>query len=118
MLDQWLYIGIFLGISLFLPAVAIFLASLLSPKKPNPIKNSVYECGVETRGETWIQFHVQYYIYALMFLVFDVETVFLYPFAVAYGQLTLFAVVEAVIFVMILLGGFFYTWKKGLLTWQ
>jgi NADH:ubiquinone oxidoreductase subunit 3 (subunit A) len=118
MLDQWLYIGIFLGISLFLPAVAIFLASLLSPKKPNPIKNSVYECGVETYGETWVQFHVQYYIYALMFMVFDVETVFLYPFAVAYGQLTLFAVVEAVIFVTILLGGFFYTWKKGLLTWQ
>jgi NADH:ubiquinone oxidoreductase subunit 3 (subunit A) len=118
MVDQWLYIGIFLGISLFLPAIAIFIASILSPKKPNLIKNSVYECGVETHGETWVQFHVQYYIYALMFMIFDVETVFLYPFAVAYGQLTLFAVVEVTIFVTILLGGFFYIWKKNLLAWQ
>lgn len=118
MLDQWLYIGIFVGISLFLPAAAIYVASLLSPNKPNEIKNSVYECGIETRGDTWVQFRIQYYIYALVFMVFDVETVFLYPFAVAYDQVAFFAVVEAVIFVSILLAGFFYVWKKGALTWQ
>jgi len=118
MFDQWLYIGIFFGISLFLPGVAIFLASLLSPKKPNKIKNSVYECGVETQGPAWVQFRVQYYVYALIFMVFDVETVFLYPFAVAYNQIQLFAVIEAIVFVSILLGGFFYVWKKGALTWQ
>lgn len=118
MLDHWLYIGIFVGISLFLPSVAIILASVLSPKKPNPIKNSIYECGMETRGSSWIQFRIQYYIYALIFMVFDVETVFLYPFAVAYNQVTIFAVIEAIIFVSILLGGFFYIWKKGDLTWQ
>ncbi len=76
---QWRYIGIFLIIALAIPAVAILLAGLLSPRKPNPIKNSIYECGIETVGETWVQFKVQYYIYGLVFLVFDVEAVLLYP---------------------------------------
>jgi NADH:ubiquinone oxidoreductase subunit 3 (subunit A) len=118
MLSQWLYIGIFLGVSLFLPAVAILLARILSPKKPNKIKNSVYECGIETYQDTWIQFRIQYYLYALVFLIFDVETVFLFPFAVAYNQLGLFAVIEAVIFILILLGGYLYIWKKGALIWR
>ncbi|PKO12319.1 MAG: NADH-quinone oxidoreductase subunit A [Chloroflexi bacterium HGW-Chloroflexi-10] len=118
MLSQWLYIGIFLGVSLFLPAVAILLARILSPKKPNKIKNSVYECGIETYQDTWIQFRIQYYLYALVFLIFDVETVFLFPFAVAYNQLGLFAVIEAVVFILILLGGYLYIWKKGALIWR
>jgi NADH:ubiquinone oxidoreductase subunit 3 (subunit A) len=118
MLSQWLYIGIFLGVSLFLPTVAIILARILSPKKPNKIKNSVYECGIETYQTTWIQFRIQYYLYALVFLVFDVETVFLFPFAVAYNQLGLFAVIEAIIFILILMGGYLYIWKKGALVWR
>ncbi len=117
MQDDWLYIGLFMLISAFLPAAAITIASILAPKKPNPIKNSTYECGIETVGQSWIQFKAQYYIFALIFLVFDIETVFLYPWAVAYNQLPLFAVVEAILFVMILLGGLFYAWKKGALEW-
>ena len=117
MLDQWLYIGIFVVISLALPAVAILLARILSPKKPNKIKNSAYECGMETYDRTWVQFRIQYYLYTLVFLIFDVETVFLFPIAVAYNQATLFMVIEAIIFISILFGGFLYVWRKGALSW-
>jgi NADH:ubiquinone oxidoreductase subunit 3 (subunit A) len=117
MLSDWAYIGIFIFVSLLLPAGAISIASLISPKKPDPIKNSAYECGVETVGKTWIQFKVQYYLYTLVFLVFDVESIFLYPWAVAYHQLSLFAILEAVLFILILLGGLLYAWKKGALEW-
>lgn len=117
MLNDWLYIGIFMVVALFLPSAAIIIAGILGPKKPNEIKSSTYECGVETVGETWVQFKVSYYVYGLIFLIFDVETIFLYPWAVAYNQLTLFAVVEAVVFIMILFGGLAYAWRKGALEW-
>jgi len=117
MQNDWIYIGLFLLISLFLPAAAITIAGVLSPKKPNKLKNSTYECGIETVGESWVQLKAQYYIYALVFLVFDVETVFLYPWAVAYQQLPLFGVIEALIFLLILTGGLIFVWKKGALEW-
>ena len=117
-LNSWLYIGIFVLISFFLPAAAITLAGILSPRKPDSQKVSTYECGIETVGPTWIQFKVAYYLYGLIFLVFDVEVIFLYPWAVAYQQLSLFAVVEGVLFIFILLGGLLYAWKKGALEWQ
>jgi NADH:ubiquinone oxidoreductase subunit 3 (subunit A) len=118
MLIDWAYIGIFIFVSLLLPAGAITIASFISPKKPDPIKNSAYECGVETVGQTWVQFKVQYYLYTLVFLVFDVETIFLYPWAVAYNQLSLYAILEAVLFILILLGGLLYAWRKGALEWS
>ena len=117
MLTDWLYIGLFFIVAPALPAVAIFMAGLLGPKKPNSIKNQTYECGMETVGETWVQFKAQYYVFALVFLVFDVETVFLYPWAVAFDQVPLFGVVEALIFIGILAGGLFYAWRKGALEW-
>ncbi len=117
MLNDWLYIGIFIIIALFLPSAAILIAAILSPRKPNKIKNSTYECGVETVGDTWIQFKVQYYIFGLIFLIFDVESIFLYPWAVAYNQLTLFGVLEALVFIFILAGGLIYAWYKGALEW-
>lgn len=117
MLNDWLYIGLFLLVSLALPAAAITLAGILGPHKPNSIKNTTYECGIETVGETWIQFKVQYYIFGLVFLIFDVETVFLYPFAVAYEKLPLYSVLEALIFILILVGGLLYAWRKGALEW-
>jgi NADH:ubiquinone oxidoreductase subunit 3 (subunit A) len=117
MVNDWIYIGLFVLISLFLPAAAIIIAGWLAPKKPNKIKNSTYECGIETVGDTWVQFKVQYYIYALVFLAFDVETIFLYPWAVAYQRLTLFAVIEAVVFLLLLTAGLAYAWKKGALQW-
>ncbi len=118
MLDHWLYIGLFFLIALFLPAAAIFVAGLLGPKKSNSVKRSVYECGIETEGETRIQFRAQYYIFALVFLVFDVEAVFLFPWAMAYNQLNLYAVFEGVLFALVLLGGLIYAWKKGALEWK
>ena len=95
----------------------MFMAFLIRPKKSSPIKRSTYECGLETIGETWVRFRVQYYIYALVFVVFDIETVFLYPWAVAYNQLGLFALVEMFIFLGILVGGLLYAWRKGVLEW-
>lgn len=118
MLDHWLFIGLFSVVALFLPGAAIFIASVLAPKKPTPLKNSTYECGIETVGENRLQFHPQYYIFALVFLIFDVEAVFLFPWAVAYNQLTFFMVVEGLIFILILLGGLVYAWKKGALEWK
>ncbi len=118
MLDHWLFIGLLVAVALLLPGAAIFLSSLLAPKKPSSLKNSIYECGIETVGESRVQFRAQFYIFALVFLVFDVEAVFLFPWAVAYDQLTFFMVVEGVIFALILAGGLVYAWKKGALTWN
>ncbi len=118
MLDQYAFIGILTVIALLFPAAGLGFAWLIRPKKPGPIKQSIYECGLETFGETWVQFRVQYYIYALVFVVFDIETVFLYPWAVAYNKLGLFALVEMVVFLVILAGGLAYAWRKGVLEWM
>ena len=118
MQNDLLYIGVFMLIALFIPGIAIVIAGVLGPKRPAPMKNSAYECGIETVGETWVQFKAQYYVYALIFLVFDVETIFLYPWAVAYNAIGIWAVLEAVLFIAILAGGLGYAWRKGALEWQ
>ena len=118
MLAEWQYIGIFVALSPIFPLAPVVLNRLLGPHRPNPIKQQTYECGIETVGDTWIQFKVQYYIYALVFVVFDIEAVFLFPWAVAYRQLPLFALVEAVIFIAILFVGLIYAWRTGALKWQ
>lgn len=117
MLSDWQFIGIFLLLSPIFPAAPVILNRVLGPKKPNPLKQSTYECGIETVGESWLQFKVQYYIFALVFVVFDIEAVFLFPIAAAYNQLTLFAVFEVVIFVVILGAGLAYAWRRGALEW-
>ncbi len=117
MQSDWLYIGLFLVIGAFVPTAAIVTAWVLSPKKPNPIKESTYECGIETVGENWVQFRAQYYIFALVFLVFDVETVFLFPWAINLDKLPLFAVLEGIVFILILVVGLVYAWRKGMLEW-
>ena len=116
-LNQWAFIGIFLAVALIFPAVPIVMGWLLGPRKPNAIKSDTYECGIETVGDTWVQFKVQYYIFALVFLVFDVEMVFLFPWAVAYGNLGLFAFVEVLIFIALLAVALIYVWRKGALEW-
>jgi NADH:ubiquinone oxidoreductase subunit 3 (subunit A) len=117
MQNEWLYVALFIVVGLIIPVGAIGVAWILGPKKPNPIKQTSYECGIETVGENWVQFKAQYYIFALVFLVFDVETVFLFPWAVKLGQLGLYAVVEGILFILILVGGLVYTWRKGMLEW-
>jgi NADH-quinone oxidoreductase subunit A len=115
--NPWLYIGLFLIIGIVVPIAPLIIAALIAPKKPNPIKQSTYECGMETVGESWVQFKAQYYVFALVFLVFDVETVFLFPWAVTLKALPLFAVFEGIVFILILFAGLTYAWRKGLLEW-
>ncbi len=117
MLSEYTFIGIFVIVAIAFPVIALMLSYLLRPKKPNDVKTSIYECGRKTIGETWVQFKVQYYIYALVFVIFDIETVFLYPWAVAYNKLGLFALIEMFIFMAILLFGLIYAWRKDALAW-
>jgi NADH:ubiquinone oxidoreductase subunit 3 (subunit A) len=102
-----------------IPLIASFAFGIfrLRPKRPDPIKTDTYECGVESEGGAWGQFHVRYYVFALLFVLFDVEAVFLFPWAVAFRQLGLFAFVEAVIFIAVLLVGFIYAWRNHALEW-
>lgn len=118
MLQSYAFIGILAVVAFGFAVAGLVAAWLVSPKKPNPIKNDVYECGIQTFGDTWVQFKAQYYLFALIFVVFDVEAVFLFPWAVAYRQLGLYAVVEAILFILILVGGLLYAWRKGALDWQ
>lgn len=117
MLTDWQYIGIFFALSPIFPAAPVILNHLLGPSKPNPIKQQTYECGIETVGDTWVQFKVQYYIYALVFVIFDIEAVFLFPIAAAYGQLGAFAVGATVLFIFLLADGLVYAWGRGVLEW-
>ena len=117
MQSEWIFIGLFLLIGIIFPAMPVVLAYILGPKKPNPKKYETYECGIETVGETWVQFKMQYYIFALVFVIFDVETVFLFPWAVAFDQMAFFMVFEGVIFIVLLAGGLVYIWRKGVLEW-
>ena len=117
MLSDWQFIALFAAIAIIFPGAPLIIASLIRPKKPNPIKQQTYECGIETVGDTWIQFKVQYYIFALIFVVFDLEAVFLFPIASAFDQLTMFAIFEVILFVVILLVALGYAWRRGALEW-
>lgn len=117
LLDNWLFVGMLIISAAGIPALAILIARWLSPKKQNPTKLETYECGMETVGDTWVQFKVQYYIYALAFLVFDVEIIFLYPWAVAFDRLDLLGVIAGVFFIFLLGDGLIYAWRKGALKW-
>ena len=100
------------------PIVPLIISRLLQTRRPTTQKLSAYECGVEPVGRAWVQFKASYFLYALVFVVFDVETVFLYPWAVQFRSLGLFAVIEMLIFMAILLIGLAYAWKKGALEWE
>lgn len=117
-LSDFAFVGILVIIASLLPVVGLGLARLIRPKKPNPVKQSTYECGIESIGDAWVQFRAQYYIYALVFVVFDIEAVFLLPWAVAYDQLPLYALLEAVLFILILVLALAYAWRKGALRWS
>ena len=93
-------------------------AKKFSPNKPGKDKNATYECGLESQGDAWIQFKSEYYLYAIIFLIFDVETIFLLPFAVAFGHLSVWAFVEMMVFIFMLAVGLLWAWQKGVLTWK
>ena len=98
-------------------ALAWAWAQLVSPHKGGAIKEATYECGLESKGDAWIQFHSSYYIYAIVFLIFDVETVFLLPFAVAFTRLSAGACLAMLIFLLLLLEGLVWACGKGVLKW-
>ena len=93
-------------------------AKKFSPRKPGVQKSAIYECGLEAKGDAWIQFRSEYYLYAIIFLVFDVETIFLLPFAVAFTGLPIGAFVAIMIFLLLLVEGLVWAWAKGILTWR
>jgi NAD(P)H-quinone oxidoreductase subunit 3 len=108
----------FLIVSSLVPILALTASKLLRPKGGGPERKTTYESGMEPIGGAWIQFNIRYYMFALVFVVFDVETVFLYPWAVAFHQLGLLAFVEALIFIAILVIALVYAWRKGALEWS
>ena len=117
MLSEWQFIGIFLAIAPIFPALPILANWVLGPRKPNPLKQSAYECGIETVGDTWVQFKIQYYTYGLVFLIFDVEAIFLFPIAAAFNQIGWFGVGATVLFIILLADGFLFAWARGSLEW-
>jgi len=99
-------------------ALAWLWARTFSPRKPGPDKNAIYECGLESQGDAWIQFKSDYYLYAIIFLIFDVETIFLLPFAVAFTSLGVGAFLAMMVFLLLLVEGLLWAWKKGVLSWK
>src|SRR5450432_4180752 len=102
-----------LGFGLAPLALAWLWGRVFSPAKPNAIKNAIYECGLESKGDAWVQFKSEYYLYAIIFLIFDVETIFLLPFAVAFTGLGKGAFVAMLVFLLLLVEGLVWAWKKG-----
>src|SRR5499426_1601531 len=96
-------------------ALAWLWAKKFSPRKPGPDKNAIYECGLESKGDAWIQFKSEYYLYAIIFLIFDVETIFLLPFAVSFTGLSAGAFIAMLVFLALLVEGLLWAWQKGVL---
>lgn len=98
-------------------AGTLLMWRLVRPSNPNREKLSIYECGIEPVGQSWTQPHIRYYIFAFLFVIFDVESAFLFPWALVYEKLGLFAVVEMIVFVVLLAVGLVYAWGRKLLDW-
>lgn len=101
-----------------LVAVALGIARLISPRTYNRQKGESYECGIPTRGRSWMQFKAGYYLFAILFLMFDVETVFLFPWAVTVQDMGIAGLINILFFMLILILGLAYAWKKGALEWK
>lgn len=118
MAADYAYVGFFLVVGVLFVILNIeVLSRLIRPRRPNPQKLSSYECGEEPIGMGWVRFHVRYYLYALVYIIFAVETVFLFPWAVVFRQMGMVAFVEMMVFIAILLIGLAYAWKKKALEW-
>lgn len=117
-LSGYEYLLGFLLVCSLVPGLALSASKLLRPSTRGPERLTTYESGMEPVGGAWIQFNIRYYMFALVFVIFDVETVFLYPWAVAFHKLGVLAFVEALIFIAILIVGLVYAWRKGALEWS
>jgi len=117
------YIGLFLIVAVIFAVTTLLLPITLRflkiiPQKPDPIKSSTFECGMETTGRSWVQFNFRYYFYALMFIALDILVVFLYPWAVGLRELGGSAFIAVLILIFIITVGYVYAWRKGVLEWK
>lgn len=116
--ESYLTVGAFAALGVVLVLVMLGVASVLRPTKPTPTKQMTYECGVDPVGTGWSQTYIRYYVFGLLFVVFDVEAVFLFPWAIQVEALGMFGVVAMLIFMLTLVEGLFYAVKKGVLQWD
>lgn len=117
--NNYVIVAIFILLGVLLPVATVsIIGPLVRPSNPSAEKTTTYESGNIPVGDSWVRFNVKYYIFALLFVIFDVETLFLYPWAAAYNQLGLFALVEMVIFIVLLVIGLVYAWRKKVLEWN
>ena len=117
-LNNYLTIIIFFGVALLLSIGFIFLNFVFAPKNPDPEKLSAYECGFEPFNDSGMEFDVRFYLVAILFIIFDLEIAFLFPWAISLGKIGIFGFVSMMIFLFILTVGFIYEWKKGALDWE
>jgi len=118
LLGQFTFVGILLVVALLLSLFMVGAPWLLRPKRPDPRKSEPYECGLTPHGESWVQFKAQYYVFALVFVAFDVEAVFLLPWALAHNVMPFYAVLEGILFILLLFAALLYLWRKGGLEWM
>jgi NADH-quinone oxidoreductase subunit A len=117
--SDYITVAVFIAVGILFVVITLAFSWLVreKPKEISADKVSVYECGARPIGPAWSQYYVRYYIFALIFVVFDVEAVFLFPWALVLGQLRLFAFVEMAVFLAVLVAGLYYAWRKGVLKW-
>lgn len=118
MLGEYLPVLIFLGVGFAMAVVMLILGALLSPHRPDPVKNAPFECGFEAFEDARMKFDVRYYLVAILFIIFDLEIAFLFPWAIVLNKIGLFGLIAMGLFLGILIIGFIYEWKKGALEWE
>ncbi len=118
MLQAYIPIFLFVLIAIGFAIVTLIASGIIHPKRYNKVKLEPYECGIEAVGDARDRYSIRYYLIAMLFVIFDVETIFMFPWAVALDQLALFGLIEMLVFLFILVVGYFYAWKKGALEWQ
>jgi NADH-quinone oxidoreductase subunit A len=115
--EQWLPVLLQAALAAIIAAALVTLSYVIGRKVKNRVKDMPYECGISPTGDARGRFSVKFYLVAMLFILFDIEAIFLYPWAVVYKQLKMFAFVEMLVFVILILAGFFFIWKKGVLEW-
>ena len=118
MLRPYIPIFLFILIATGFAVFTLIVSKLVSARKANAVKLEPYECGIEAEGDARDRYSIRYYLIAMLFVIFDIETVFMFPWAVSLDQLALFGLVEMLVFLLILVVGYFYAWRKGALEWQ
>lgn len=118
MLEQYLPILIFIAVGLFIGVAALNMGRIVGPSRPDAAKNSPYECGFEAFEDARMKFDVRYYLVAILFIIFDLEIAFLFPWAIVLDKIGLFGLAAMGVFLGILVIGFIYEWRKGALEWE